>query len=65
MELGWNVGFWTLRLFLLVSAASDMEVCTCESNGSSLDFREIKTHVHAHRHVTFIEDLLISDVWIN
>lgn len=65
MELGWNVGFWTPRLFLLVSAASDMEVCTCESNGSSLDFREIKTHVHAHMHVTFIEDLLISDVWIN
>ena len=64
IELGWNVGLQTPRFFLLVSIASNMEVPMCESDGSSLDIRKIKTHVYAHMHVTFIEDLLILDIWI-
>lgn len=61
----WNVGLQTPRLFLLISAASNMEVSARESNGSSPDIREVKTRVCARTHVTFIEDPLISDIWIS
>lgn len=55
----WNMGLLTSRLFLLTSATSDMGVSSHESNVPSLDIREIKTHMCAHSHITFIKHPLI------
>lgn len=44
-SLEWNVGLLTPGLFLLTSATFNIEVSSHESDGSSLDIREIKTHM--------------------
>lgn len=38
----------TSRLFLMTSATSDVTVSSHESNGPSLDIREIKTHMFTY-----------------
>lgn len=54
----WNM-YPDMQALPIDHATSDMGVSSHESNGPSLDTRELETHMCAHIHITFIKHLLI------